>query len=239
MRHRKEKWLRMEKTILNVSYNEKRVGVPWKVIRPMVACAFRHIQREAFNDLLFDFVTRQRRNPTTLYLHKSKRDWWGRNIGIRSRVFIGELFEIPKLETYDRFDDMPEYWVKDWREYMVCMVAHEMWHRWQKGTGKEAEIVCENVASDAIDAYRKQEGYTFAPPVTQLEVFQQLVNVHESVFHAQGQPHQGCSVCESLRAPSEECRAWVLKQPVGIALGNVPFTKHFQNHNPVSEPVAA
>lgn len=162
MKHR-EGW-KCPKTELRVKYFESRLGIPWKVIRPMVACAFRHVQREAFNDHKLNFVTRNQNNWTMLYIHKSKRGWWGRNMGIRSRVFVGELHEDPKLETYDRFDDMPEYWVKDWREHLVGIIAHELWHRWQPGTGKQAEIMCELVESDAIDAYRKMMGYTFTPP---------------------------------------------------------------------------
>lgn len=58
-----------------------------------------------------------------------------------------------------------------------------------------------------------------------LAVFQQLVNVHEAVSHAKGEPHKECGPCESLRAPTEKCRAWVMTQPVGIELGNIPLTK--------------
>lgn len=164
MKHRKG-W-KCPKTVLHVTYYEKQVGVPWKVIRPLVACAFRHVQREGFNDLMLNFVDRTQRNDTKLFIHKSgpRRGWWGRNMGIRSRVFVGDLHKEPMLDTYDRFDDMPEYWVKDWREHLVGIIAHELWHRWQPGSGKQAEIMCELVEIDAIDAYRKLMGYTFTPP---------------------------------------------------------------------------
>ena len=162
MKHR-DGW-KCPKTELRVTYYESRIGVPWKTMRPLIACAFRHVQREGFNDLKLDFIDRNRRNASKLFVHKSKRDWWGRNMGIRSRVFVGPLHDEPKLETYDRFDDMPEYWVKDWREHLVGIVAHELWHRWQPGTGKAAEMVCELVEIDAIDAYRKLMKYTFTPP---------------------------------------------------------------------------
>ena len=72
------------------------------------------------------------------------------------------------------------------------------------------------------------------PIVTRLEAFQQLVNVHETAFHAHGEPHKGCGPCESLRAPNEECREWVMGQPVGIELKNIPYTQHYvQTKNPL------
>jgi len=52
----------------------------------------------------------------------------------------------------------------DWKEHLVGLVAHELWHRWQPGHGKKAEIMCELVESDAIDTYRREQGYTFTPP---------------------------------------------------------------------------
>lgn len=162
MRHR-DGW-KAPKTELRVRYYEKQIGVPWKVMRPLVVCAFRHVQREAFNDLKMDFITRNQKNWTMLYLHKSGRGWWGRNMGVRSRVFIGHLHEHPRDVTYPEFKDMPEVWVKDWKEHVVGLVAHELWHRWQPGHGKKAEMMCELVESDAIDTYRKEQGYTFTPP---------------------------------------------------------------------------
>lgn len=162
MKHR-EGW-RVGRTELHVSYNAKTFGVPWKIVRPMVACAFKHVQREAFNDLKMDFIVRNKNSFTMLYLHKSRRGWWGRNMGMRSRVFIGPLHEDARETTYPTYKDMPVFWHKDWREHLVGLIAHELWHRWQPGSGKQAEIMCELVESDAIDAYRKQEGYTFTPP---------------------------------------------------------------------------
>lgn len=61
--------------------------------------------------------------------------------------------------------------------------------------------------------------------IAELEAFKQLVNVHESVCHVDGQAHRGCSTCESLRAPSDECREWALSQPVGRELGDIPLTE--------------
>lgn len=164
MKHR-DGW-KCPKTELHVVYSESRMGVPWKTIRPMIACAFRHVQREAFNDLKLDFIIRNKGSFTTLYLRKSKRCWHGRNSGMRSFVFVGKLHEDARETTYPKFVDMPVFWHKDWREHLVGLTAHELWHRWQPGSGKQAEIMCELVESDAIDAYRKQEGYTFTPPAT-------------------------------------------------------------------------
>ena len=158
--------LRAPKTELKVVYYERQVGVPWAVMRPLVACAFRHVQREGFKDLKVNFIDRNRNNVSLLYLHKSGRGWWGRNMGVRSRVFIGHLHTKPWQTTYPKFRDMPVFWHKDWKEHVVGLMAHELFHRWQPGTGKNAEFMCEMVEWDAIDAYRKQQGYVFVPPAT-------------------------------------------------------------------------
>lgn len=176
MIHR-EGW-KCPKTELHVTYCEQRVGVPWKTVRPLIACAFRHVQREGFNDLKHDFILRNRR-PSELYISRSRRCWYGHQIGIRATVFIGKLHEDARRTVYPKYRDMPEFWHKDWKEHLVGLTAHELWHRWQPGTGKKAEIVCELVESDAIDAYRKQQGYSFTPP--QPDHFLKLNHVPEAI----------------------------------------------------------
>jgi len=155
--------LRASKTVLIVTYYEDRVGVPWSEIRPLIASAFRHVQKEAFRDLGTEFIRRSHNWNTTLFLHKSSRGWWGRNVGSRSRVFIGPLHAEPRQTTYPKFKDMPVFWHMDWKEHLVGLVAHELWHRWQPGHGKPAEMMCETVEQDAIDTYRREQGYTFKP----------------------------------------------------------------------------
>jgi hypothetical protein len=157
------------RTELHVFYFEHRVGVPWAELRPLIASAFRHVQKEAFRDHGSEFVRRSRIWTTELYLHKSKRGWWGRNVGARSRVFIGKLHEDPQETRYPKFKDMPVFWHMDWREHLVGLVAHELWHRWQPGHGKPAEMMCETVEQDAIDTYRREQGYVFKPFTVHLE----------------------------------------------------------------------
>lgn len=142
----------------------RTVGFTWAEVRPLIACAFRHVQKEAFRDHGLNFVTRCNSNVTELHLNKGKRNWWGRNMGTRSRVFVGPLHKTPLLDRYGKFKDMPEFWVADWQEHLIALVAHELWHRWQKGHGKPAETMCELVASDAVAAWRKEAKYTFTPP---------------------------------------------------------------------------
>jgi len=145
----------------------RTVGFKWAEARPLIACAFRHVQKEAFRDHGVNFITRcNNNNDTELHLNKGKRAWWGRNMGVRSRVFVGPLHTTPQLEVYGKFKEMPEFWLADWQEHLVALVAHELWHRWQKGHGKTAEMMCETVAVDAVDTWRKEAGYTFTPPPT-------------------------------------------------------------------------
>lgn len=154
-------------TELRVHYYAEQVKLPWSEVRPLVACAFRHVQREAFRDHSLNFITRCLKNVSELHLHKAHNHyggWWGRNMGIRSRVFIGKLHTEPQKTCYPNFKDMPVFWHRDWKEHLVGLVAHELWHRWQPGHGKKAEYVCELIESDAIDTYRKEQGYTFTPP---------------------------------------------------------------------------
>jgi len=167
MKHRNG--LEAPKTVLNVLYFEHRVGVPWAGMRPLVACAFRHIQKEAFRDLGSEFIRRCRLYTTELHLHKSKRSWYGRAAGHRSWVLIGPLHPEPRRSVYPKYKDMPTFWHMDWREHVVGLIAHELWHRWQPGHGKPAELMCETVEQDAIDAYRREMGYTFKPFTVHLE----------------------------------------------------------------------
>lgn len=157
--------LRAPKTKLTVYYSEHTIGVPWAEVRPLVACAFRHVQREGFRDHREDFLRRSQRWTPELILGKSTRGWWGRNCGHISRVYVGKLHTEAQMTTYPKFKDMPVFWHRDWKEHLVGLVAHELWHRWQPGSGKKAEIMCELVESDAIDTYRKEQGYAFTPPV--------------------------------------------------------------------------
>jgi hypothetical protein len=154
--------LRAPKTVRRVFYYEHRIGLPWAEIRPLIACAFRHVQREGFRDHGYEFIRRSNGWETELHLHKSKRGWWGRNVGARSRVCVGPLHPEPRKTTYPKFKDMPVFWHMDWKEHLVGLVAHELWHRWQPGHGKPAEIMCETVEQDAIDT-RMQSALDIVP----------------------------------------------------------------------------
>ena len=157
--------LKAPKTTLRVSYHEHTVGLPWADIRPLIASAFRHVQREAFRTLRENFLLRSHTWTPDLILAKGQNGyWWGRATGTVSRVFIGKLQTEPHKSVYPKYKDMPIMWHRDWQEQLLGLVAHELWHRWQPGHGKPAEIMCELVESDAIDTYRKEQGYTFTPP---------------------------------------------------------------------------
>ena len=155
--------IKSPKTYLIVHCNPEQIGVPWRELRPLIACAFRHIQREGFRDHAFEFLRRVSRWTPELTLSKGYA-WYGRATGFTARVFVGRLHPEAQSTTYPRFKDMPVFWIKDWREHLLGLTAHELWHRWQPGSGKQAEMVCEMVESDAIDSYRREQGYTFTPP---------------------------------------------------------------------------
>lgn len=157
--------IKSPKTTLKVYYYEHTVGLPWKQLRPMIACAFRHVQREALLTHGENFLRRSRMWQPELYLANGKHGyWWGRAVGQTARVFIGTRHTDARKTVYPKYKDMPVFWHRDWQEHLVGIVAHELWHRWQPGHGKKAEIMCELVESDAIDTYRKEQGYTFTPP---------------------------------------------------------------------------
>jgi len=166
--------LKAPKTTLMVRYSEHTIGIPWSEVRPLVACAFRHVQKAAFADHREEFL-RRRCNSELIIGKSGSRGWWGRNAGVCSRMFIGELHKEPHQTTYPKYKDMPVFWHKDWKEHLVGLAAHELWHRWQPGHGKEAEIMCELVESDAIDTYRREQGYAFTPPVPETQPEPQLV----------------------------------------------------------------
>lgn len=161
----KVRGLKSPKTTLVVHCNPEQIGAPWRELRPLIACAFRHIQRAGFCDHGTEFLRRMSRWTPELTLGKSSV-WYGRACGHTARVFIGRLHPEAQCTTYPKFKDMPVFWHKDWKEHLVGLTAHELWHRWQPGTGKKAEMMCEMVESDAIDAYRKEQGYTFVAPPT-------------------------------------------------------------------------
>lgn len=163
----------------------RSVTFKWAEVRPLIACAFRHVQKEAFRKHGVNFITRCNNNTTELHLNRGKRFWWGRNVVMRSRVFVGPLHTTPKLDTYSKFKDMPEFWIADWQEHLIALVAHEMWHRWQSGSGRSAEELCELMAIDAVDAWRKEAGYTFTPPPA----------VHLEDDDLQHVPAENCTDC--------------------------------------------
>jgi hypothetical protein len=143
-----------------VYYYEHQVGVRWAEIRPLVAFAFRYTQRLAFHDFGRKFIARCMNFTTTLHILKDHR-WHGRNLGWRSDVFVGALHERPIKQKYPRFKDMPEFWEIDWREHLLGIVSHELWHNWHEGHGRKAEFMCETVESDAVNAWRQHCGYSF------------------------------------------------------------------------------
>jgi hypothetical protein len=161
----KARGLKAPKTTLDVIYFEHTVGIPWADIRPLVASAFRHIQRAGFHDHGVNFLLRMLHTPQIILNKGQHGFWWGRCCGCVSRVYIGKLHTEAQKTTYPLFKDMPVFWHKDWKEHLVGLVAHELWHRWQPGHGKPAEIMCELVESDAIDTYRREQGYIFTPPI--------------------------------------------------------------------------
>ena len=96
--------------------------------------------------------------------------WYGSACGYRCRVFVGRLHPEPCKDTYRRYKDMPEYWYRDWKERAVFLFAHELWHRWsQKPNGKQQEFDCEIVGMDAIDRWRREQGYMWIPPLCMAE----------------------------------------------------------------------
>jgi len=66
-------------------------------------------------------------------------------------------FSKPLNATYPRFKDMPEYVLDGYREVIVHIIAHEIQHALGSPGGKRGEEICELVAWDAVDWYRKHK----------------------------------------------------------------------------------
>ena len=156
--------LQVGKTKLIVHYNEGTVGLPWKQLRPLLASAFRHVQREAFRTHRTEFIRRSCHWTSEITVGKAKRNWHGHSYGFYCRLFMGDLHTAPTRWDYPRYKNMPVIWVRDWQERLVQLAAHELWHRWEHGHGKGPETMCELVGDDAVHTYRREQGYTFAPP---------------------------------------------------------------------------
>lgn len=74
---------------------------------------------------------------------------------ILCRVGPPSRFAAPVSARYRDFKDMPEYLVHGHREAIIHIIAHEAEHAVGTPGGKQGETVCELVASDAVDYYRK------------------------------------------------------------------------------------
>ena len=78
---------------------------------------------------------------------------------VRIRLGVPKKLNVkwPVMETYGRFKDMPEFEIRDWREQIISIAAHEFAHLTGYHGGKESEHWCELTAWDAVDAYRKSD----------------------------------------------------------------------------------
>jgi hypothetical protein len=196
-------FIRIPRGLLQVEYSE-RLRVPWEEMRRMVACAYRHVRTEAArehnNREPYDNpVTFKVNKIVTLHLRKASFGWHGRAGGYTARVYIGKLYTVPRRTTYPNFKDMPVYWVTDWKERCVDLIAHELWHCFGRGgSGKKAEFDCEMVAWDCVEAWRKLNGYTFATPP---EVDGTPVSFCCAAPLQPQDNHLVCSKCESPLKP--------------------------------------
>lgn len=80
---------------------------------------------------------------------------------------IGKPIHFPQSARYRDYKDFFEYTIQDYRECLVMLAAHEFWHHARRqapdartdtynSARKSAEHDCEMVASDAINAFRKE-----------------------------------------------------------------------------------
>jgi hypothetical protein len=136
----------------------ERIGESWQVLRPLLAVALYHVKTVAIVEHGLSYALRQQRVPHQLRLLHTGRGWRGWSYGSSCRVYVGKLHADPLNVTYPRYKDMPEFSVNDWREHLIALVSHEMWHRWSKEpNGKRQEFDCEMVSIDAVDRWRKQQ----------------------------------------------------------------------------------
>lgn len=85
----------------------------------------------------------------------------------RTLLRIGKPIHFPQSARYRDYKDFFEYTIQDYQECLVMLAAHEFWHHARKqvpdartetynSARKSAEHDCEMVASDAINAFRKE-----------------------------------------------------------------------------------
>lgn len=158
------------KAKLIVDVSPQVLGRPllvWKNLRPVVAFAFRYTRSVALREAKLKPGAVPLPSIAKLEL-TSGNGWRGRAWRWNSRciVRIGPLPTEPFISKYPRYRDMPQFWVDGWQERLVGFVAHELWHLHRPGHGRSAEYDCELVEWDAVEAWRKDQGYTFTPPAT-------------------------------------------------------------------------
>lgn len=147
---------------INVEFSSA-IQLPWPELRPMVVHAINHVRAQALRSYGVSYVHRIWAH--TLKITNGKEGWRGRSRSTWALVRIGDLFTAPRRARYPKFNDMPEFWHRDWREMFVGLTAHEFWHSYTKEkSGRPAEHDCELVEWDTVDAWRKHCGYTFTPP---------------------------------------------------------------------------
>lgn len=136
---------------------------PWQELRPLVAFAFGYTRNIALRDRA---QTPGQSLPSPLRLKLTRGSTWrGRAWHYRCLVRLGSTSFEPYLSHYPRYSEMPEFWITNWQERLVGLVAHELWHVYRPDDyGKAAEYACELIEWDAIEAFRKYKGYTFVPP---------------------------------------------------------------------------
>ena len=71
-------------------------------------------------------------------------------------IRVGSPDKFPIEFSYPRLKTTPRYMISDWREAIVCLTAHELYHIRQRRTGKRAsEVKAERWALRKLLAYRK------------------------------------------------------------------------------------
>ncbi|MBS7622269.1 hypothetical protein KEJ39_01160 [Candidatus Bathyarchaeota archaeon] len=78
-------------------------------------------------------------------------------------VRVGSPTNFPFEFSYPRLKTAPRYMIQDWREAVVCLTAHELYHIKQRRTGRRAsEVRAERWALKRLLEYRRAIAQTIS-----------------------------------------------------------------------------
>lgn len=191
-------------------------------IWPLVRCAYESVERsltagEVMPKVIVKFTNcrygYRGMASWTEWEYADKSNMWGdKTCWQRILVRLGNAKHFPHLVNYSKFKDMPEYECRTYREAAVMVTAHEMQHALGTGGKRRGEFLCEMVAWDAIDYYRKHQAEVDQEITDGLGRIEQRKLVVASRQEQTKRPE--VQVIKKLKATEDALARWQRKQRV-------------------------